>query len=88
MANKTGNFTGSPANISGKGFADMLFTTKAVNQQAFNSWTDSVKHGSRYLDLTAYHNLAKPGTISAPQYYSNVEGGLYNYTVMQYMGDM
>ncbi|HET7320671.1 MAG TPA: COX aromatic rich motif-containing protein, partial [Candidatus Saccharimonadales bacterium] len=79
-------YHGSPANISGKGFSDMTFTVRAVNHTSFNQWVGNTQKSPDHLDLAAYANLAKPGIITSPKYYSSPASGLYNYIVMKYMG--
>jgi cytochrome o ubiquinol oxidase subunit II len=85
MASKAGDYHGSPANISGKGFSDMTFTTRAVSNSDFSNWVQATSQSKQKLDLAAYNNLAKPGTLKTPMYYSAPQSGLYNYTVMKYM---
>lgn len=86
MADKIGDYHGSPANISGKGFSEMTFTTRVVSNNTFSQWVHNTQKSPAHLDLTAYTNLAKPSEVRAPLYYSSPSSGLYNYIVMKYMG--
>lgn len=85
MANQTGEFHGSAAEINGAGFAEMDFKTKAVSQSDFESWVTDVKRKPDMLHMSAYNELIKPSKNIPPTYYSMVDSGLYNYIVMKYM---
>jgi cytochrome o ubiquinol oxidase subunit 2 len=87
MADKVGDYHGTPANISGKGFSEMTFSVRAVSGSSFNEWVRTTQKAPTHLDLPAYNNLAKPSTIRSPLYYSQPTNGLYNYIVMKYMGE-
>lgn len=82
MADATGDFRGSSANISGEGFADMHFVARSSTEEEFKSWVESVKKKST-LDFTAYNELAKPG-VSEPEGF-RVEGPLFDRILNKYM---
>lgn len=85
MADKTGEFEGSTAEISGVGFAGMRFITKSVTSDEFTYWVGKTKTSSLMLDTLTYTQLAKPSEDAKPVFYSAVEQNLYNGIVMKYM---
>jgi cytochrome o ubiquinol oxidase subunit 2 len=85
QADKTGNYNGSAANISGKGFAGMKFVVRAVPNDQFKSWVGNAHRSSHPLDSAAYTALAKPSYNNKPAYYSDVSPDLYDTIMMKYM---
>jgi cytochrome o ubiquinol oxidase subunit 2 len=85
LANNTGEFAGSDAEISGAGFAGMRFIAKATSQADFDAWVQTTKQSSNILSLSAYNQLAKPSENSQKTFYSSVETGLYNGVIMKFM---
>jgi cytochrome o ubiquinol oxidase subunit 2 len=85
IANKTGNFYGSPANISGSGYARMTFTARASSQAEFDAWVTRAQHTNNNLSLSAYNTLARPSVANSVQNYSPVQDDLYDGIVMKYM---
>jgi cytochrome o ubiquinol oxidase subunit 2 len=86
MANKAGDYTGRSANISGSGFAHMTFTARASSMSDFKAWSSGISASGKALNLEAYSQLAKPGTLGHPLYYSNVDSTLYNTVMDKYLG--
>ncbi len=84
MANKNGDYRGSSANISGKGFADMNFITRAAPEGDFQQWITSIKFSNNKLDQTSYAKLANPANNGQPSLYSNVQDYLYDYIVAKF----
>jgi cytochrome o ubiquinol oxidase subunit II len=84
IANETGNFRGSSANISGVGFAGMYFTAKASTQQEFEQWVDSVKLTANRLDRTTYETLASPSEYNPVAFYELMQKDLFDWIVMKY----
>jgi len=86
IADQSGTYFGSPANITGKGFSGMDFTAKALDASDFSQWLATAGRSPHKLDLSAYTALAKPSQDNpTTYYYSSVEDGLYNLIVMKYM---
>jgi cytochrome o ubiquinol oxidase subunit 2 len=85
MADRTGSFFGSPANIAGAGFARMDFSARSVSQADFNSWQQSAEASPNVLTMAAYHRLKKPSENNPVTYYSLAQNSLYNDVVMNYM---
>lgn len=85
IANSIGNFRGSSANLSGKGFAGMNFIAKASSQEDFDRWVQSIKQTGSSLDQAEYSKLAEPSAYHPVAAYRLIEEGLYDRIVMKYM---
>lgn len=85
MADKSGDYQGSSANISGSGFADMKFIARASSENDFKHWVREA-HSSGY-ELTAdqYRSLARPGAAAPPFIFNMNDTSLYDTIVMNYM---
>lgn len=99
QADKPGNYFGSGANFTGKGFAHMQFKVKAVNQADFNKWAVKLKKGgSPALTKAGYAELSKPNNIGELSFSSfpknlfegivNKNGGTYYHHMHGYGDDM
>ncbi|WP_235841986.1 ubiquinol oxidase subunit II [Neobacillus fumarioli] len=96
QADKTGEYFGSGANFTGRGFAHMQFRVKAVSQADFNKWAAGLKKNSPALTNDGYRELSKPGNVKELSFSSypknlyenivNKNGGIY-YPHMHHMGD-
>lgn len=85
IANQQGEYRGSSANISGEGFADMTFVTRATSQADFDSWVHSIHGKGETLDAPTYDSLAKPNVLAAPRSYALGDEDLYDRVIMKYM---
>lgn len=85
MASHQGTYKGVSANLSGKGFASMTFSTKSVSRDEFTAWLDSVRQNSVPLTKAAYVQLAVPSSYVPATTYAPVDPQLYTATVMSYM---
>jgi cytochrome o ubiquinol oxidase subunit 2 len=85
MADKTGEYRGSSANISGTGFADMNFMAKSRTKADFDAWVQQTKHLDTGLDEATYKTLAEPDVKERPLYYSLKDVDLYDKIIMKYM---
>lgn len=85
MATKAGTYHGWSANISGRGFAGMMFSAKVGGPPSFADWLKTAKSSPQALNLSSYGQLAQPSTYNKVAYYSSVEHNLYNGIVMKYM---
>lgn len=85
MANKTGDYYGSSANISGAGFAGMHFIAQASPQAQFNQWIQSVGQSPKTLAASSYAKLAQPSQNNPVTYYALGDENLYNSIVQKYM---
>lgn len=88
IADGTGDYRGSSANISGKGFADMAFIARSSSKSDFDAWVKRVKATSMTLDNERYDKLALPATLDSPMYYAIKDTNLYDRVVMKYMAPM
>ncbi|MCQ6281357.1 ubiquinol oxidase subunit II [Bacillus sp. EB600] len=96
QADKIGDYFGSGANFTGKGFAHMQFRVKAVKQADFNKWAADLKKTSPALTNVRYADLAKPGNVKELSFSSypkslyenivNKNGGKY-FHHMHHMGE-
>jgi cytochrome aa3-600 menaquinol oxidase subunit II len=96
QADKVGEYFGSGANFTGKGFAHMQFRVKAVKQSDFNKWAAGIKMSSPVLTQSGYKTLSKPSIEKELSFSSyphglfenivNKNGGKY-YHHMNNMGD-
>ena len=85
VAEKTGDFTGSSANISGAGFSDMFFTAKATTHDEFDAWVASVKKNQVKLDSGIYAEMAKPSRHNPRSEYGSVQEGLFSTIIGKYV---
>lgn len=85
VADKTGDFKGSSANISGAGFSDMFFTAKATTHDEFDAWVSGVKNLPNKLDTNVYSELAKPSRHNPKSEYGSVQDGLFSTIIGKYV---
>lgn len=86
IANQTGDYNGSSANISGKGFAGMKFIARSSTNSDFEQWVQSASQTLERLGIYEYNQLAKPSENNQQAYYAlNSEEDLYNQVMMKYM---
>lgn len=84
-ADKPGDYRGQSANISGRGFAGMVFKAHATSLEGFDTWAANVAKRHTMLNQTTYDALAKPSTNNPVTTYAAVDPNLYAATVMKYM---
>lgn len=83
-ADSVGDYRGSSANISGKGFAGMNFTAHVGSESDFNAWVSGVQHSSSSLSMSSYQALALPSENDPAAYYALATPGLYNRILLQF----
>ncbi len=66
LANGVGNYRGSSANISGKGFSSMVFTAESTSDEDFQEWVQSIKSSTQQLGMTEYQRLVEPSEYNPP----------------------
>ena len=86
MADQTGKYNGSSANISGAGFAGMKFTAEATSESDFQEWVQNVQLSSQQLDQQSYNKLARPSQNNPSAYYALGDPALYTTIIDKYMG--
>jgi cytochrome o ubiquinol oxidase subunit 2 len=84
QADHEGQFYGSSANISGKGFSDMHFTTIVSSQSKFVAWAKA-NHERPKLTKAVYEQLARPTTDKTVKLYSHPDHDLYRTIISKYM---
>ncbi|HEX6462719.1 MAG TPA: ubiquinol oxidase subunit II [Candidatus Saccharimonadales bacterium] len=85
IANKTGIYPGSSANISGEGFAGMTFKAEVTSRESFDIWERSARSSAHTLDSLAYAELAKPSRSNQEMTYVLADTGLYDMIVHKYI---
>ena len=85
MANQTGVYEGSSANLSGEGFAGMRFKAHSVSQDTYRQWLETTTQSSKELSYKSYQELAQPSSDVPPAFYYVSDNELYNKVIMKYM---
>lgn len=85
IADEKGDFRGSSANISGKGFAGMHFITRASSEEDYQNWLETAKKSPLVLDLDEYNKLATPSENNTPELYNLKDISLFDEIIMKYM---
>lgn len=85
MADKPGDYIGSSANLSGKGFAGMDFAVRSSTDSDFSKWVDASRRANHSLTIEEYNALAKPSEHNPHYFYSTVAPDLYDTIVNKYM---
>lgn len=84
MADEQGNYNGSSANISGKGFAKMKFIATATSEIKYKNWLKEMATKEQ-LDWGNYQSIAKPTEDTKERFYSLRDDALYDKIVGKYM---
>jgi len=87
MADSTGTYNGSSANISGDGFADMRFKVNSMNEAEYEAWATKSFNATATTLLTAdsYNKLAENRKDTEEKLYLLMDHDLYNEVIMKYM---
>lgn len=85
IANQTGDFRGSSANLSGEGFAGMHFITRASSETDYQKWLETAKKSAQSLDFKSYRLLAAPSKDHPVEIYQLADENLFNLIIDQYM---
>ncbi len=85
IADKEGDYRGCSANISGIGFSEMHFITRASKEEDYEKWISSAKDAKSGLSIKSYEELAKPGVVDAPTLYRLEDETLFDYVFNKYM---
>ncbi len=86
MADTAGDYKGMSSNISGKGFADMKFTAKAMSTRDYDAWIAAAGASGQHLTMDTYDTLARPSTMGVV-YYRLHDSAIYDSVIMKYMGE-
>ena len=84
IADEVGEFRGASANISGKGFAGMVFKAKSTTEGDFQQWVQSVKGSPKQLTAQSYEELVKPSEYNPEAFYMLADDDLFEYILNKY----
>lgn len=84
MASETGEYSGTAAEINGKGFAGMKFTAKAVSDDEFRSFVENTHLDKTPLNFSEYNELAIPSEYEKSRSYSSVDPKLFQSIVQKF----
>lgn len=84
LAVKPGTFTGRNAQYSGAGFSDQQFAVKAVSEDDYQAWLETVRQSPDRLNAKAYAELAKPSEKVPVKYYAGAKEGLFDSIIEKY----
>lgn len=84
IADEPGNYAGTSANFSGRGFSDMKFRTLAEPREQFDAWVQKVKASPDRLDATVYGTVAQPSEKAPVRYFSSVDPRLFHNIIAKY----
>jgi cytochrome o ubiquinol oxidase subunit 2 len=85
IANETGDFRGSSANISGEGFSGMTFIARASSKQEYDQWVKDMQKAPRELDADEYEKLLIPSEYEPTQLFQLKDEKLFESIVNKYM---
>ena len=80
-----GEYIGRAAEINGSGYAGMTFVVKAKAEEEFTKWVETVKKSPLQLSKPVYNALLAPTENHPQTFYSTVEKGLFDHSVMKFM---
>lgn len=83
QADHVGDYYGQSAQYSGKGFADMHFTLRAVSRDAYAKWVSQIRQSSNKLDDATYLDLARTRDISPILRFGSVQKGIFDAIAMR-----
>ena len=86
MAETTGDYKGSAAEINGDGFAGMKFTARASSTEDFDQWVEQVKQSPDVLYTAQYNKLLTPSENNPAAFYSQAESDLFDTILLKYAG--
>ncbi|WP_175923357.1 ubiquinol oxidase subunit II [Burkholderia latens] len=84
IADEAGDYAGTSANFSGRGFSDMKFRTLAEPREQFDAWVRKVKASPERLDATVYGTVAQPSEKAPVRYFSSVDPRLFHNIIAKY----
>lgn len=85
IATDVGNFPGSSANLSGEGYAGMVFHVKSGTKEEFEKWVESAKQSASSLGQEEYLKMAKPSSYVPETTYKLEKGDLFDWIAMKPM---
>jgi cytochrome o ubiquinol oxidase subunit 2 len=79
IADQTGEYRGSSANISGRGFSGMKFIAEASSETSFNDWVRHNQKSSNSLGIDQYSDLSKPSENNPVEQFALADVNLFDY---------
>ncbi|MCF7806434.1 MAG: ubiquinol oxidase subunit II [Simkaniaceae bacterium] len=84
IANECGSYRGSSSNLSGKGFAGMVFTVEAMTENQFDQWVQTAQDSNRALTAKSYEELAEPSEYNPIETYTLEASNLFEHILDKY----
>jgi cytochrome o ubiquinol oxidase subunit 2 len=84
IADVPGIYRGSSANLSGRGFAGMVFSAQATDDEDYANWIETVREGGEPLGWSEYRALAQPSERNPVSYYFLEDRLLFHKVIEQY----
>lgn len=85
MSDKVGTYKGASANISGAGYADMMFNVYSMDEHDFQEWATKASQSQHMLTSETYAALLKPSSGDKEKTYMLMEPYLFHTIMMKYM---
>lgn len=85
IANETGDFRGSSANLSGEGFSGMNFIARSSTDKEYQEWLESATKTAQTLNFEEYTKLATPSSNNLPELFLLTDENLFDQILMKYM---
>ena len=83
QADQPGSFHSLSAHLSGEGFADMNFETKAVSDSEFAEWVAGIQASQQALDVATYTAMTKQSVNDPPATFRLADSALFSKIVTQ-----
>ncbi len=84
IADQAGEYRGSSANISGRGFSGMKFIAEASSEASFKEWVGEVQKDSGGLGIEKYSDLSRPSENNPVQQFALADKNLFDYITHQF----
>ena len=87
MATEVGDYNGGAAEINGRGFAGMRFTTRVSSEKDFEEWIERAAQSPDELDAAAYDKLLEPSENNQVAiYHSPTNQEIFSDMLKKYAG--
>lgn len=83
--NKLGDFVGYTTNINGKGYSDMKFKARIMNDKDFDKWITDARSSPHRIDMAYYKQLAEPKSQTDEVTYRLTDRNLFDTILAQHM---
>jgi cytochrome o ubiquinol oxidase subunit 2 len=84
IGDTVGDYPGKTAEINGRGYAGMTFTTRVSTQEDFDSWIQKAKDSPIALTESEYKKLVEPSENNKPTFYRDPHPELFSSIVGKY----